>query len=166
MKKNNSPSSIDHIPLPAALSDTGVPSDAAPAVLTLRSVSLGWRGKWAWRDATGVCQQGCLYAVVGPNGAGKSTFLIALVWQLPPAQGQIQRASTARFAYLPQHHGLDLSFPMSVYDFVALGLWAEVGAFRALTRAQHGQVQRSEEHTSELQSRGHLVCRLLLEKKT
>src|SRR5690625_6349781 len=28
-------------------------------------------------------------------------------------------------------------------------------------RKQH----RSEEHTSELQSRGHLVCRLLLEKK-
>src|SRR5439155_26858260 len=26
-------------------------------------------------------------------------------------------------------------------------------------------VHRSEEHTSELQSRGHLVCRLLLEKK-
>src|SRR5207253_3832537 len=28
-----------------------------------------------------------------------------------------------------------------------------------------GDVERSEEHTSELQSRGHLVCRLLLEKK-
>src|SRR5690625_6510473 len=28
-----------------------------------------------------------------------------------------------------------------------------------------GAVRRSEEHTSELQSRGHLVCRLLLEKK-
>src|SRR5215208_7355936 len=27
------------------------------------------------------------------------------------------------------------------------------------------QAARSEEHTSELQSRGHLVCRLLLEKK-
>src|SRR5690625_6621041 len=26
--------------------------------------------------------------------------------------------------------------------------------------------RRSEEHTSELQSRGHLVCRLLLEKQT
>src|SRR5690625_7650668 len=26
-------------------------------------------------------------------------------------------------------------------------------------------IMRSEEHTSELQSRGHLVCRLLLEKK-
>src|SRR2546422_4770114 len=28
-----------------------------------------------------------------------------------------------------------------------------------------GEAQRSEEHTSELQSRLHLVCRLLLEKK-
>src|SRR5690625_6010110 len=32
--------------------------------------------------------------------------------------------------------------------------------------ARRGEAQdRSEEHTSELQSRGHLVCRLLLEKK-
>src|SRR5690625_2191400 len=30
---------------------------------------------------------------------------------------------------------------------------------------QHDGVAKSEEHTSELQSRGHLVCRLLLEKK-
>src|SRR5436305_10914713 len=31
--------------------------------------------------------------------------------------------------------------------------------------ARHVVVGRSEEHTSELQSRPHLVCRLLLEKK-
>src|SRR2546422_5746400 len=31
--------------------------------------------------------------------------------------------------------------------------------------AEHRVVPRSEEHTSELQSRLHLVCRLLLEKK-
>src|SRR5439155_20046002 len=39
---------------------------------------------------------------------------------------------------------------------------------RAERQAGHGDGgvrQRSEEHTSELQSRGHLVCRLLLEKK-
>src|SRR5690625_6583270 len=32
-------------------------------------------------------------------------------------------------------------------------------------RRERLQRRRSEEHTSELQSRGHLVCRLLLEKK-
>src|SRR5437870_7405799 len=40
---------------------------------------------------------------------------------------------------------------------------------RQLRRNRHvrlaGWGNRSEEHTSELQSRGHLVCRLLLEKK-
>src|SRR5437660_12184610 len=33
------------------------------------------------------------------------------------------------------------------------------------TRRPGSHAPRSEEHTSELQSRGHLVCRLLLEKK-
>src|SRR5439155_9328810 len=32
-------------------------------------------------------------------------------------------------------------------------------------RFRYDYSKRSEEHTSELQSRGHLVCRLLLEKK-
>src|SRR5437870_9156333 len=32
-------------------------------------------------------------------------------------------------------------------------------------RPRRPAATRSEEHTSELQSRGHLVCRLLLEKK-
>src|SRR5690625_7019165 len=58
---------------------------------------------------------------------------------------------------------------------------ADADAFRELWQGCSTQIQelaaqlgsgaeglareRSEEHTSELQSRGHLVCRLLLEKK-
>src|SRR5688572_30866842 len=38
-------------------------------------------------------------------------------------------------------------------------------ALRPRPRATVAQVQRSEEHTSELQSQSNLVCRLLLEKK-
>src|SRR5690625_3843307 len=42
--------------------------------------------------------------------------------------------------------------------------------FQFSNRSERGEtkvdfIKRSEEHTSELQSRGHLVCRLLLEKK-
>src|SRR3712207_7592897 len=39
------------------------------------------------------------------------------------------------------------------------------GGFGAGSIAEGVQRQRSEEHTSELQSRQYLVCRLLLEKK-
>src|SRR2546422_4005500 len=53
---------------------------------------------------------------------------------------------------------------------VILGLrrasWSDPWGLTILTGAAFGTVMRSEEHTSELQSRLHLVCRLLLEKKT
>src|SRR5437870_10482143 len=42
---------------------------------------------------------------------------------------------------------------------------AESRARGSRGRRSGPRLRRSEEHTSELQSRGHLVCRLLLEKK-
>src|SRR5207253_11050017 len=39
------------------------------------------------------------------------------------------------------------------------------GGSLSTSSSQRSAISRSEEHTSELQSRGHLVCRLLLEKK-
>src|SRR5207253_5584017 len=53
---------------------------------------------------------------------------------------------------------------VAVVERVAGG---ELGANQSglLPLTEEAQHARSEEHTSELQSRGHLVCRLLLEKK-
>src|SRR3989442_8208429 len=45
------------------------------------------------------------------------------------------------------------------------GRLAGVSIFARVTPARRPSSSRSEEHTSELQSRPHLVCRLLLEKK-
>src|SRR5437870_6242150 len=42
---------------------------------------------------------------------------------------------------------------------------ADLEHFLPPGQSQCREIPRSEEHTSELQSRGHLVCRLLLEKK-
>src|SRR5439155_16074335 len=52
-------------------------------------------------------------------------------------------------------------FPMFVKP---ANLGSSVGISKAGT-CEELEAARSEEHTSELQSRGHLVCRLLLEKK-
>src|SRR3712207_7121610 len=55
---------------------------------------------------------------------------------------------------------------------VAPGLWGDyLHQAKAILREHQAKVTtkaktRSEEHTSELQSRQYLVCRLLLEKKT
>src|SRR6202043_4239182 len=54
-------------------------------------------------------------------------------------------------------------FPYTtLFRSVARGC-AQYHGFRAARSLRDGR--RSEEHTSELQSRPHLVCRLLLEKK-
>src|SRR3712207_8851394 len=63
------------------------------------------------------------------------------------------------------------ALPISGGDTVVAGGQADlrhaVDGLRAVALADIGQVRelRSEEHTSELQSRQYLVCRLLLEKK-
>src|SRR5258705_8142378 len=51
-------------------------------------------------------------------------------------------------------------------DVIAVGAVAAAGVDYVVVDLQHGgATERSEEHTSELQSLRHLVCRLLLEKK-
>src|SRR5439155_25673177 len=52
------------------------------------------------------------------------------------------------------------ALPISASGRAAAGEASPIGVF-----TNPGSTRRSEEHTSELQSRGHLVCRLLLEKK-
>src|ERR1039458_3689495 len=63
---------------------------------------------------------------------------------------------------LPNHR------PTYVRDYVTMTMFLFCGVWIWLAgryyRRRYGRVVRSEEHTSELQSLRHLVCRLLLEK--
>src|SRR5690554_7030111 len=54
---------------------------------------------------------------------------------------------------------------MSVKDIIAESLYINGIKNKKVVLDKVYEVLRSEEHTSELQSRPHLVCRLLLEKK-
>src|SRR5215813_15607660 len=60
-------------------------------------------------------------------------------------------------------------YTLSLHDALPISVASVFGLlpFRefALPRPAGSPFSRSEEHTSELQSRPHLVCRLLLEKK-
>src|SRR3712207_8503346 len=72
---------------------------------------------------------------------------------------------------LPISHGLDRFFsslyakPVPGLAFFALSL-VSVQQRRSFPIQLEQVLRRSEEHTSELQSRQYLVCRLLLEKNT
>src|SRR5207302_10536890 len=75
-------------------------------------------------------------------------------------QTDMRSALEDLFAFLLRHA------PEHAEDFALAGLALEVlQAIEDLLLGRQGQSLRSEEHTSELQSRENLVCRLLLEKK-
>uniref|UniRef100_UPI00333E7E04 metal ABC transporter ATP-binding protein n=1 Tax=Castellaniella defragrans TaxID=75697 RepID=UPI00333E7E04 len=104
-----------------------------PAI-ELERVWLGWRDRVAVRDAGGVFEQGSLTAVVGPNGAGKSTLIKGIAGRLNPLRGRIHVAAdlARHLVCLPQSAELDLTFPISTFDLVALGAWQRIGAWRGL----------------------------------
>jgi manganese/iron transport system ATP-binding protein len=65
---------------------------------------------------------GELWAVIGPNGSGKSTFVRTALDLVPPVGGKIERRPALSLAYVPQQSALDAIFPISVVDFVLMGL--------------------------------------------
>src|SRR3712207_7509805 len=73
-------------------------------------------------------------------------------------------------SHVLRHEGAVLTLALLVAGFVAglTGAWSPCGFSMVSTLGAHARgraATRSEEHTSELQSRQYLVCRLLLEKK-
>lgn len=114
-----------------------------PPIIELEHISLGWRDKIAIRDISGQFLQGGLYAVVGPNGAGKSTLLKGIMGEIAPVQGQIRLHIDAatELAFLPQQADIDRSFPITVYDLVAMGAWARIGIWRGVNTAEHERIQ-------------------------
>ena len=86
--------------------------------------------------------EGSLTAIIGPNGAGKSTLLKGVTGALAPLEGKVTFGGLGRddIAYLPQQSEIDRSFPLSVVDLVAMGLWREIGPFGWLGRARQPRV--------------------------
>jgi zinc/manganese transport system ATP-binding protein len=104
--------------------------------ITLRDLTLGYDGHPAVHHLDGCFEAGSLTAVCGPNGAGKSTLIKGIAGVLRPIGGAIECAAEARdIGYLPQAAEIDRSFPIDVFDMVALGRIRHSGLFGGLGAA-------------------------------
>jgi zinc/manganese transport system ATP-binding protein len=93
--------------------------------LRFRNLTLGYDRHPAVHHLDGGLREGSLTAVVGPNGAGKSTLFKGVVGIIKPLAGRIERngVRVQDIAYLPQVADIDRTFPINLYDMVAMGLW-------------------------------------------
>ena len=111
--------------------------------LLFHNLTLGYERHPAVHHLNGAVEKGALVAVVGPNGAGKSTLFKGIVGFIKPLAGSIERngLDTHDIAYLPQIADIDRSFPISVYDMVAMGLWRRRGLFGGIGNKDHAAIE-------------------------
>ena len=115
------------------------------AQLQFRNLTLGYDRHPAVHHLDGAVETGALMAVVGPNGAGKSTLFKGVVGTIKPFAGRIDRngVSPQDIAYLPQVAEIDRTFPINVYDMVAMGLWRMKGLFGSIGAKDRDTVERA-----------------------
>jgi len=118
------------------------------AAITLTDVTIAFHGHPAVHHVSGAFEQGSLTAVVGPNGAGKSTLLSAIAGLRRTNQGQIDigggersRGNQPSIAFLRQLSGINQDFPLRVLEVVAMGAWAQVGAFGSMNHEVMHQIE-------------------------
>ena len=115
------------------------------AALTFRDLTLGYDRHPAVHHLNGAVEEGALLAVMGPNGAGKTTLIKGIVGMLRPLAGRIElgRVRVHDIGYLPQAAEIDRTFPITVYDLVAMGLWRSAGLTGAIGRADRVRLDQA-----------------------
>ena len=116
---------------------------SAVTALGFQNLTLGYERHPAVHHLNGEVESGDLLAVVGPNGAGKSTLFKGIVGVIKPLAGTIDRNGfgAREIAYLPQIAEIDRSFPITMYDMVAMGLWRSKGLFTGIGRKDHAAIE-------------------------
>jgi zinc/manganese transport system ATP-binding protein len=113
------------------------------AELRFHNLTLGYERHPAVHHLSGTVASGALLAVVGPNGAGKSTLFKGVVGAIKPLAGAIERIGldADAIAYLPQVADIDRTFPIDVYDMVAMGLLRAKGLFGGFSGKDHQRIE-------------------------
>ena len=104
-------------------------------LLDFQNVSLGYGARPVLSGLNFSLQSGDYAAIVGSNGVGKTTLLRAVLGQLRPLSGEIERQDDLRFGYVPQARSLDETFPITALEVALMGRYGRLGVVRRPSNA-------------------------------
>lgn len=114
-------------------------------MIQLTDVTIAYQQQIALENITLDFVDQTITGIIGPNGAGKSTLMKGILNIIPfhgtikidgkPAKEQLQQV-----AYVEQKSGIDFTFPITVAEFVSLGLYSKLGLFHSLKKKEWRKV--------------------------
>ena len=111
------------------------------AIAGADGLAVGYDGVPALSAVTFGVAPGSRIGVLGPNGGGKSTLFRALLGELPPLRGTIERP--ARCGYVPQTERSRLDYPVSALDVALMGTLSTLDWWRWPGRRERERAARA-----------------------
>ncbi|MCY4420852.1 MAG: metal ABC transporter ATP-binding protein [Gammaproteobacteria bacterium] len=100
-------------------------------LIEARGVSIRRKGRQLLHAIDISVDRGEVVTLIGPNGAGKTTLVRVLLGLLQPDSGRVQRDTSVRVGYVPQHLHLNSTMPISVKRMMGLTGRPSLNAIKA-----------------------------------
>lgn len=116
----------------------------------MENCNLAYGYKTVVTGLNGSVEAGEALALIGPNGSGKTTFLQAIIGIVRVSGGELRMPKTLSIGYVPQQMDLDLTFPITARQVVAMGLSRKTGFLGLLKKDQKKAVEDALHHVGLL----------------
>lgn len=103
--------------------------------------------------------KGSLTAIFGPNGIGKTTFLKIIADMHKPTSGSVECYSH-NIGFLVQRNWLDLSFPITLFDVVSMGILNRHNWIKSISKDEEIKIERALEQVGLLECKERYIGEL------
>ncbi len=111
--------------------------DHSLTIIELQNVSFSYTSEEVVKDVSLQIHKGDYLGIIGPNGGGKSTLLKLMLGILKPKKGSVQIFGTDiekfkewyKIGYVQQRTSIEMNFPITVEEVVAMGRYGKRGLF-------------------------------------
>lgn len=118
------------------------PLTHSQTIIELDKVCFSYTKEEVIKDVSLEIHKGDYVGIVGPNGGGKSTLLKLMLGILNPSDGAIKLFGMdiqkfkdwPKIGYVPQKTYIEMSFPVTVEEVVAMGRYGKRGLFHFPTK--------------------------------
>lgn len=106
-------------------------------IIELDRICFSYTSDEVVKDVSLAIHKGDYVGIVGPNGGGKTTLLKLMLGLLQPKDGNIKLFNTdikdfkdwSKIGYVPQRTYVEMNFPVTVEEMVAMGRYGKRGLF-------------------------------------